>query len=410
MNEQQPEEFVSDVFQTAEPKHIPAPPREFKPWHRERKQFIREHQWNFHAERLINRWLSLTKDIEDVPDSAPDSVQVPNPLRCLVLPGDDLLDVRSLWQRVNKLGCWIKYIGFNSSQGSKHLGSRVHVATNAVNALDKVVPSSEVLHDRFQSVGNPKSIAHQRMRDAGPYHIINIDLCDSLFPVTTSDPAEYYNALRQISQFQCECCTHPWLLFVTTQVEPPLKDTTGLAKLSSAVHQNCGNSPDFTAALHDLLAHKVYDEAAAGLDLSSLADEEVCRFFGVALGKWLLHLVASATPPWSVRMLASYRYTIKEGVAPMFSFAFLFQRHKPTGLQDKTGLSQSPVEPENPYDEKKYALNLVKAVSNIRDVEKMLADDPSLKSGITESAAGLMEAAGFDRAMFLDFLKSTETK
>jgi len=235
----------------------------------------------------------------------------------------------------------------------------VYVATNAVNSLDKVVRSSEVLHDRFQSIGNPQSVAHKRMRNAGPYHIINLDICDSLFPVTTNDPTEYYKALREISQFQCERCTHPWLLFVTTQIEPALKDDNGLAKLSDAVHQNCGGSPDFTAALHDLLARSVYSDGVAGLDLSNLADEEIYRFFGVAFGKWLLQLVATATPPWSVRLLASYRYTIKAGIAPMFSFAFLFQRHKPVALQDKTGLSQSPIKVEKIYEEKKYALNLV---------------------------------------------------
>jgi hypothetical protein len=403
------EEFIPQVFQSNEPQHIPAPSREFKPWHRERKQFIREHQWNLQAERLINRYLSLTTDIEDVDENAPDNVQVPSPLRCFMLPGDDLLDVRSLWQRVNKLGCFIKYIGFNSSQGSKHEGSRVYVATNAVNSLDKVVRSSEVLHDRFQSVGNPKSVAHQRMRDAGPYHIINLDICDSLFPVTTNDPSEYYNALREIAQFQCESCTHPWLLFVTTQVEPSLKDNDGLKKLSEAVYENCGGSTEFTDSLHDLLSRAVYNAGSSGLDLRSLTDEEMCRFFGVAFGKWLLQLIATATPPWSVRLLASYRYTIKEGVAPMFSFAFLFQRHRPLALQDKTGLARSTTEPEKPYEEKKYALNLIKAVNNIRDVEKMLAEDPALKNSVTESAVALMEAAGFDREQFLEFLKSTET-
>lgn len=195
---------------------------------------------------------------------------------------------------------------------------------------------------------------------------------------------------------------------MTTQVEPALRDNAGLEKLAGAVRKNCEGSPGFSVSLEKLLAQKIFDPTTAGLAISGLSDEELFRFFGVALGKWLLQLVAGGIPPWSVRLLTSYRYTIKEGVAPMFSFAFLFQKAPAIPLQDKSGLSQAPFVPPPPFDEKKYALGLVSAVGKIRDVEHMFEADPELKRSMAESSAALLEAAGFDPVAYRDFLKIPE--
>ena len=399
------DDFVQGVFQETEPIHIPPKRREFYPWHRERKQFIREHQWNLEAEKLVRRYLKLTTDLEDAPPDAPEDVLIPKPLKCLVLPGEDLLDVRSLSERLRPLGCWVKYIGFNCSHGSGvgYEGTRLYVATNEVNSLPNVMRSSHVLHDRFQSVGSTESVAYRRMREIGPYHIVNLDLCDSLFPVLNSDVREYYAALNRITEYQCGHCTHPWLLFVTTQVEPAQCDSQGLGKLGGAVRENCASSAEFSAALEKLLTKKIFDADREGLALHDLADEEIYHFFGVALGKWLLALVARCAPPWSVRLLASYRYSIKEGV-PMFSFAFLFQRSPVPPLQDRFGLAPAAAAVPPTFDEKKYALKLVEGVAKIRDVEHMLEQDPALKRSMIDSSAALLEAAGYDRSAYYDFV------
>lgn len=405
------DDFVEGIFQKEAPVHIPVKRREFQPWHRERKQFIRDRQWNFEAEKLIKRYLKLTTDLEDAPADAPEEILVPTPLKCLVLPGEDLLDVRSLWQRMQPLGCWIKYIGFNCSHGSGegHEGSRIYVATNEVNSLPNVVGTSHVLHDRLQSVANIESVAYRRMREMGPYHIINLDLCDSIFPVVNSKTSEYYAAVNRIAEYQCGNCSHPWLLFVTTQVEPAQRDHEGLGKLAEAVRENCTNSAEFSGALETLLAKKIFNPSEAGLAVNDLSDEEIFRFFGVAFGKWLLALVAKCTPPWSVRLLASYRYTIREDVAPMFSFAFLFQRSPAAPLVDKYGMAPAAGAPPPAFDEKKYAVGLINGVERIRDVEKMLEQDPELKKTIVESSASLLESAGYDRAAYLEFIAKPDT-
>jgi hypothetical protein len=403
------DDLVQGVFQQSEPIHIAPKRREFQPWHRERKQFIRDRQWNFEAEKLIKRYLKLTTDLEDAPPDAPEEILVPHPLKCLVLPGEDLLDVRSLWKRLQPLGCWIKYIGFNCSHGSGegHEGSRIYVATNEVNSLPNVVSSSHVLHDRLQSVANIESVAYRRMREMGPYHIINLDLCDSIFPVLNVPTSEYYGAVNRIAEYQCGHCTHPWLFFVTTQIEPAQRDNDGLDKLAAAVRENCTNSVEFSSALEKLLAKQIFNPGEAGLAIKELSDEEIFRFFGVAFGKWLLALVAKCTPPWSVRLLASYRYSIKDEVAPMFSFAFLFQRSPAVPLVDKYGLAPAVSAPPPVFNEMKYGVGLVAGIERIRDVEEMLEKDPELRKSMLESSASLLESAGYDRDAYFKFVHAT---
>jgi len=72
---------------------------------------------------------------------AMEEVQVPDnllTLKCLVIPGQDLLDIRALRNDVGDLKCYIRYLGFNESHGSDHRGTRIHVANNAVTSFSDV--------------------------------------------------------------------------------------------------------------------------------------------------------------------------------------------------------------------------------------------------------------------------------
>src|SRR5438552_942659 len=129
-------EFADEIVSDAVPKHTTPAKDDFKPWHKTRKQFIRIHQWNWLVARMVKRYLkSLQTDVEDWAvdfettdeEDIPEEILVEKPLKCLVIPGDDLLDLRSLWHSLRPLKCYIKYLGFNESHGSSEKGTRVHV-------------------------------------------------------------------------------------------------------------------------------------------------------------------------------------------------------------------------------------------------------------------------------------------
>ena len=64
---------------------IPLDLNKLQPWHRARKQFIRERQWIYYAEQLINR-IHETPWLSTPPQGIPE-------LKYLTLPGMDYFEV-----------------------------------------------------------------------------------------------------------------------------------------------------------------------------------------------------------------------------------------------------------------------------------------------------------------------------
>src|SRR4051794_36275087 len=105
-------DLAEGIVQAEAPRHLTPPTparRDFKSWHRVRKQFIRERQWNheiFHLAQRLRRELHRKEtnwggetESETTLTEIPESVRIDRPLRFLTLPGEELLDVRSLWRK-----------------------------------------------------------------------------------------------------------------------------------------------------------------------------------------------------------------------------------------------------------------------------------------------------------------------
>ena len=184
---------LSDDIVPDQPRHSDFA-RNFAPWHKVRKEYVRKEQWNKFINRSIERhWkLSLTS----------------KPLQCLVIPGDDLLDIRSLHRDTAESACSIRYLGFNSGHGSDNEGTRVYISHNDVTSLDRVADDSYVVHGPFQSVGNQQSQAYRHVKQYGPFHVVNLDLCDSLFPNEDGDVEAYFKGLHGIAAYQMLSLIH----------------------------------------------------------------------------------------------------------------------------------------------------------------------------------------------------------
>src|ERR1700688_1140464 len=108
-------EFVDSILPDKVPEHVQPARDSFLPWHRVRKEFIRQYQWNDLTRRMIvkqwKRELQRPDDDWSLDDTPPDKpLEVPEkgaqpprqPVRCLVIPGDDLLDLRALHRDVQE--------------------------------------------------------------------------------------------------------------------------------------------------------------------------------------------------------------------------------------------------------------------------------------------------------------------
>jgi len=413
-------DLADDIVPAAIPEHIAPALDEFLPWHKVRKQFIRQQQWNELTGRLVTRYLKLQTEqadwsVDEEPEAGrdpssvgPESVRIDRPLSCLVIPGDDLLDLRSLWNALCDRGCWIRYLGFNERQGSSQRGTRVHVANNEVTSLPRVDRQSQVLADSFQSIARHNSKAYHYLKKYGPFHIVNLDLCDSLFPTTSRPPHDYFSALHRLAEFQMKSQTTPWLLFITTQVEPGAVSLPDLHALCRPTRQSRDRFPDFAERLGQIVPAQVFSPPNGDIDLRSLGPEEMVRVFGVALGKYLIDLAGSASPHWIVQLLPSYRYAInRQPFVDMLSLAFQFRPIFQPPI-DSTGLSKMAVMVPRCPDERECALKVLAAIERIRDVDELLAANSELKTEMEAASADLLEAAGYDRDKYLAWVRSGE--
>ena len=395
------------------PEHIVPPLTTFKkPWYKVRKQYIRRHQWNALTKRKVEgKWRSDLQRPSTCAEQFHSSMHAARPLRCLVIPGDHLLDVRSMWAEICPLDCYIRYLGFNEGHGSDEAGTSVYVANNALTSLVGVVPDSQVLRDRFETIASPKSQAYAHLKHYGPYHVVNLDLCGSMFPNTVQSVEPYYTALNRLLEYQFAAQKTIWLLFITTMVEPAVVDEDWMQRLCKPTRNNFASHHDFAAKIENLLPRAaLHDVKGEGknVNLNGLTEQHLINLFGVALGKWLLRLGHSASPEWTVEMSRSFRYTIKEdkGVV-MLSLAFEMTPNFAPPV-DVTGMSKLEIAVKTFPSEKESAVKLAEAVACIADVDTKLAKDPELKAAMRNEAADLLESAGCDRAAFLEWVDAGE--
>src|SRR5690242_14190846 len=126
----EPTSLADDIVPNQLPAHLQIQRARFLPWHRTRKEYIRRFQWNALTSRKVStEWRTELRS---------------EPLRCLVIPGDDLLDIRALWRDIHQYQCRIRYLGFNESASSLHEGTRLFIAHNVVTSLPGVATDSLV--------------------------------------------------------------------------------------------------------------------------------------------------------------------------------------------------------------------------------------------------------------------------
>ncbi len=409
-------DFVDEIVQDELPHHIEPPRDDFKPWHKVRKQFIRERQWNRPIKRMVERlrhqlqdepgdW-SLDPEVDPnsgEPTELPEEIRIERPLKCLLIPGDDLLDVRSLWKEILSKHCYIKYLGFNEVQGSDQPGTRVHVANNEVTSLSRVSHDSQVLPDRFQSIASPNSQAYRYLRKYGPFDVVILDLCDSLFPTIGGDRRDYYNAIHRLAEYQMRNQTTPWLLFVTTQVEPGVVLASELERMCIPTRKNREDYVGFAERLDAMIPPTAFQTSESAIDVSALDEEQLIRVFGVAFGKWLMHLAASASPQWFIDVQPCYRYAIRDNPrVEMLSLAFLFRPNFQAPV-DTSGLSSLNIAQKSLLSESDFAIKLLGAIERLPNVDTLLNSDPQLRSEMETASADLLESAGYDREKYLSW-------
>jgi hypothetical protein len=359
--------------------------KEFLPWHRPRKQFVRDRQWRKEIQELISERNSKG-----------------DTLKYLGLPGVDLLDLRYFHNTVcepNKLK--LRFLGFNSAAApNSEAQTELNISSDEVKRLPWVDHSSNVIHDDFRLVGNTKSIAYKETLDSGPYDIVNLDLCDGFAkqaPQAKQAPGKlevtHYDAMNQLLSIQARN-SKPWLLFLTTRVGKNDINKDALEKLLSKYE-------------HCLLDCEAFREASSThfkitnneeLSQAITSEEGLINVFLTGICKWLLGCALGQNPPTKIKLksVIGYRVALDAAHEDLISLALKFEPIF-IAANDPIGLAKHSA---NTLSECELAPKIVSKVANRTDADKCLDENESLHNEMTNSMAGLLELARYDVTEF----------
>ena len=376
------DDLVAGIFAAAGYEPGTPPKREFQPWHRPRKQFVRREQWTPLLKKLY--------------DGRPDA----DPIRYLGLPGVDLIDLRYLYDEVCRVvERPLRFLGFNTeAQPGSTAQIELNLSLDEVRHLPHVDPSSDVIHDDFRRLAAPTSIAWNRAVRLGPFDVVNVDLCDGV----ASDPpyleGSMYAALARLAALQAR--NHqPWLLLITTRIARGLFDRaaeTSLVELFSANVEQCGES--FVIACAELLKGD-----PSTIDPSSCSEPDYLCLMIVALGKWLSALV-QAHGPHEVELASTQGYRVEPG-APCEDLVSLAMRFTPV-----IAASANPLAPQPPavIDECETAVGIAKRASARKNLDDILARECDLHEALILETETLLRAARYDVAEYRPWLHSAD--
>lgn len=368
------ENFVSDIIGVNTYALETRKKKDFLPWHKPRKQFVRHRQWVEQINKMVN---------EIMPEN--------NILKYLGLPGDDLLDLRYFHDHVCKPNnLQLKFLGFNhgANPNSKH-SAELNISLDEISKLRLVDPSSEVIGDDICRIANSDSLASNRAMKMGPYDVINIDLCDG-FGKHPPDQFEenHYNTLLKLMTLQARR-RDPWLLLLTTRTGPEHINVTILDRLKSLYSDNLDNEP------FRVLSNSTFTITdTASLEAFCTTKLGTSNVFLVALCKWIASIIVIQNPPSKMEVKSVIGYKVDPG-AEHQDLVSLAIRIEPTlaFLPDRIGLAtQEQLLP----DEAVMALQALDRVSKLKDVDQILSDNVTLKDEMISMSVTLLEEARYD--------------
>jgi hypothetical protein len=390
------DDFVAESLPPAvQEDAVPLDLNRLFPWHRPRKQKVRESQWVALTKGLLAKLQqtgALTAQEVEMPDGKVQ--QMPPEVRYLTLPGLDYLDVRLLGEAAKDLGCKLTSLGFLDEAMEIRALARARVRQEGLVQGGFISNRSITLPRALESICWKDGESLAQLKRQGPYHVVNIDACGSIAPINAQHATRLIDAIFKVIEYQIAASRNRWLFFLTVDVRAGSLDKTTFENLCEAIRQNANASPEFADAateLFDPTKQLAFEDA---LHLASAKDERsTLDVFMLGAAKWLLHLAEPKL--WTVRMKHSYCYstTGAEGGGPtMCSLAFEFHP-PPPGLTDNHGVTKQPPAPGGPPGD--ASMQIVEAARKVQDLDQLMEADAGLVDQLNSVTRNLLQEAGY---------------
>lgn len=315
------EQLSDNIVGAVEYQAARRPKRRFEGWHRPRKQFVRAGQWEDQIRLLL-------EDVE--PEGGM--------FRYLGLPGTDLLDLRHFHKAIcEPRGLGLRFLGFNNAASpDSKFQVELDISLDEVKKPAMVDPLSDVIPDDIRAVANENSIAFERARALGPYHVINLDLCDGFgrdLPGVLDNTN--YNAVTRMLSLQLHSKT-AWLLLLTTRAGKADIHAEFLNRGVDKYIQSLAECDDFRTASTQHFSITT----RSTLEEATKTPEGLLAVFLTGICKWLVGLAVATNPQTDVEVKSVIGYKVAHGspCEDLVSVAFRFDPKLPA-MSDPLGLA-----------------------------------------------------------------------
>ncbi|KZN60367.1 PP_RS20740 family protein [Pseudoalteromonas luteoviolacea] len=350
---------------------------EFKPWHKPRKQFIRDRQWWFHLKRLLTKNGSY-KTLELV--------------KYFGLPGGDLLDVYYLGKKFSQDSRLkdkrLVVHGFIDNSADKE---RAEMRLSKLLDMDCIDGQSKVERYKFDTISNADSVALTKVKEQRGYHFVNLDFCDNIFKQSTVD------ALRVLlyEQFNSLLDT-PWLLCITTRA-----DEKGIAKelfhnLSRIFNEDLGKDDAIYNAIQS--SYQVLHESIKNRTMNELSKSELSQVLQLCFIYWVI--VYAHDNDSKIDLVSLMNYKVHEGNSfpDMYSYVFRFEK-KRSLRPDKLGLATNTNSALSALTENDIIGSKIQAIEKFAsccNVDEVLSECAETMESYIKEKRELLREVGYD--------------
>ena len=368
---------------------VPVELNELFPWHKPRKQLVRERQWLRFSRQLIDREKG-GHELRNPPEGDPE-------VRYLTLPGIDYLDVRQLADVCRVLGCCLTSTGFQAGGERNPHVARAQIREKSLIDAGHITADSYTFARRFEEITNTGSQAYRDLKRRGPFHIVNIDACGSIAAPAANHAQRLIDAVYRIVEIQLEMTAGRWLLFVTADARPGSVARETLDRLCNAIFNNAQENEDFRQRAVPLLDPEEADIRVAVRRASEKPGEAFLRLFSLGLAKWLLSLAQGGN--WDMRTHHPYCYSTMPGgdeTPSMACLAFEFLP-PPRGLPDPHGVARA--QPAPAAEREDTSVRAAEMIGGMANVDSRMRMDEALRTHMTENLRMWLEEAGYEPAV-----------
>lgn len=343
-------------------------PGSFLPWHKPRKQWVRDKQW----------WGQINQHI--LPN-----LKGMDTVRYFGLPGDDLLDVRYLQQKLSDSGKSVFILGLLSNQAGWDAAQK---------QLSKALDSAGLHRDsaveklNFDHLENPQSLAYQKMAKIGYFDVVNLDFCGNV--IGPHLKSRRLDAIKNLLGYQFQVVPQKWLLFLTTRSSRATSCLETFERLAECLDQNLTIATfwdEFNARFSTTPLHE-----NRSLDRAALDGQDFIDVYTIGLFKFIVAL--AVRNKFKIKMDSVVRYDIEgeEASSDMISMCLVFTKV----LNLPNGVAQEEItEPD-------MALRGLRKLKEMRCVDEIIVDDIDKYAACVKQKIVLLEQSGRSIAGYVE--------